>query len=73
MDAATEIARRILGKAYQSESAPDLRSGVSIGICVYNNTDVDFETMYRQADEALYRAKSSGKNRYVIWKEAVSG
>ncbi len=73
LDAATEIARRILGKVYQSESAPNVgRSGVSIGICVYDNTDVDFETMYRQADEALYRAKSSGKNRYVIYEALVA-
>lgn len=69
MDAATEIARRILGKLYNRESTPRPgRSGVSIGICVYGKADADFETMYRQADEALYRAKSSGKNRYVIYE-----
>lgn len=69
MDAATEIARRILGKLYSSESSPRPgRSGVSIGICVHGQPNADFETMYRQADEALYRAKSSGKNRYVIYE-----
>lgn len=66
LDAATEIARRILGKVYTGESVSGPRSGVSIGICVYSKSDIDFEMMYRRADEALYRAKSSGKNRYVI-------
>jgi diguanylate cyclase (GGDEF)-like protein len=72
LDAATEIARRILGKMLASEhrsNAPS--SSVSIGICVDNGADAQFETMYRQADEALYRAKSSGKNRYVIYEAAV--
>ena len=73
LDAATEIARRILSKVYSGEGATDIvNAGVSIGICVYSKSDVEFETMYRQADEALYRAKSSGKNRYVIYQSAVA-
>ncbi len=73
LDAATEIARRILSKVYSSESATStVNAGVSIGICVYGKSDVEFETMYRQADEALYRAKSSGKNRYVIYEAAIA-
>lgn len=73
LDAATEIARRILSKVYSSESPVRVaRSSVSIGICVYTKTNVEFETMYRHADEALYRAKSSGKNRYVIYDAAIA-
>jgi diguanylate cyclase (GGDEF)-like protein len=73
LDAATEIARRILSRVYASErSSDEVSSGVSIGICVYNQADAQFETMYRQADEALYRAKSSGKNRYVIYEAAIA-
>lgn len=74
LDAATEIARRILGKVYSGESSTRrVSSGVSIGICVYNKPDADFELMYRQADEALYRAKASGKNRYVIYEALAMG
>jgi diguanylate cyclase (GGDEF)-like protein len=73
LDAATEIARRLLSKMYLSEAVVNSsRSGVSIGICVSEPGNADFETMYRRADEALYRAKSSGKNRYVIYEAMAS-
>lgn len=57
LDAATEIARRILNK---------VQSGVSIGIDVAPLNEAAFEAMYRRADEALYKAKGAGRNRYVI-------
>ena len=67
-DAATEIARRILSKVY-SDDANTSRShfGVSIGICVSSGADASFEVLYRRADEALYKAKTAGRNRYVIF------
>ena len=52
-----EIARRILTK---------VRSGVSIGIDIAPLSEARFETMYRRADQALYKAKGAGRNRYVI-------
>ncbi len=68
LDAATEIARRILARVRESgESLDRAMFGVSIGICVTSPPHVSFETMYRHADQALYRAKSAGKNRYVIF------
>jgi diguanylate cyclase (GGDEF)-like protein len=66
LDAATEIARRILSRVYSSDaSQPPF--GVSIGICIAPAREAEFETMYRHADQALYRAKAAGKNRYVIF------
>lgn len=68
LDAATEIARRVLVRVGNPESAgtPDAY-GVSIGICVVTPPDVSFESMYRCADKALYRAKTTGRNRFVIF------
>lgn len=66
LDAATEIARRILVKVGSED--PSQRSfSVSIGICVATLPEATFEAMYRCADQALYRAKDAGKNRYVIF------
>jgi diguanylate cyclase (GGDEF)-like protein len=68
LDAATEIARRIINKVYATDSAPGRSHfGVSIGICV-GGVPVDYDAMYRSADQALYSAKSSGRNRYVIFE-----
>jgi diguanylate cyclase (GGDEF)-like protein len=67
LDAATEIARRILSRVYSHADADRRAFGVSIGICISAGTQIDFEEMYRSADRALYRAKAGGKNRYVIF------
>jgi diguanylate cyclase (GGDEF)-like protein len=67
LDAATEIARRILANVFSSDAQTGRTFGVSIGICVAERAEAEFEAMYRRADEALYRAKSAGRNRYVIY------
>lgn len=46
---------------------------VSIGIKgVGAQETVTLETMYKQADSALYKAKESGRNRLVLWKGSES-
>ena len=68
LDAATEIARRILAAVGDTEYRVTHGDfGVSIGICIAGLPDATFETMYRCADQALYRAKAAGKNRYIIF------
>lgn len=39
----------------------------SIGASVYPDNADDFDTMFHLADYLLYRAKSKGKNRYIIY------
>ena len=73
LDAATEIARRILGRVYESDLPGRNGFGVSIGICVSSGPSPEFEVMYRSADRALYSAKEAGKNRYVIFDAVLAG
>jgi diguanylate cyclase (GGDEF)-like protein len=68
LDAATEIARRILTKVEAKRQTLERTPfGVSIGIDVAPLSEAAFETMYKRADQALYKAKGAGRNRYVIF------
>lgn len=43
---------------------------LSIGIAVADSEDT-FETLYKKADMALYRAKGEGKNRAALYEESM--
>lgn len=60
---AHEIAYRILEYAETAAQQGRPMFSVSIGICCGPAGTEDFDPLYRRADEALYRAKSAGKNR----------
>ncbi|MGC3981552.1 MAG: GGDEF domain-containing protein [Steroidobacteraceae bacterium] len=63
--AARDIVARLLERAAnQAEVA--CAYTLSIGICIESNTVTEFDVMYRRADEAMYRAKAAGKNRYEV-------
>ncbi|MCD6486544.1 MAG: diguanylate cyclase [Syntrophobacterales bacterium] len=42
--------------------------GVSIGVSIFREGDVNVEELIRQADEAMYSAKKAGKNRCEFYR-----
>lgn len=44
----------------------------SIGIAVYPNDGKDYETLLKNADTAMYRAKEQGKNTYQLYSPALN-
>jgi diguanylate cyclase (GGDEF)-like protein len=48
-----------------------IRLTVSIGIAFTERSDVTFEALYREADEALYISKTGGKNRVTLGRTPV--
>lgn len=47
------------------------RLSVSVGIAVKEDDTQDMKTLFLNADEALYRAKFDGRNRFNIYDEAL--
>ncbi len=47
----------------------NLHISSSIGVAIYPQHGKDIPTMVNNADAAMYKAKRSGRNRYVIYKE----
>ncbi|MCI2257190.1 EAL domain-containing protein [Domibacillus sp. PGB-M46] len=44
----------------------------SIGISIYPEHGQDTETLFRNADAAMYRAKEKGKNNYQVYNSALN-
>lgn len=55
-----------LGIAHRNSDAAPVVT-ISIGLAQFDPSQVDkFDTLFNQADKALYRAKSTGRNRVVV-------
>jgi diguanylate cyclase (GGDEF)-like protein len=70
--AAVGDAAIVAGKLVKSLSASYLIApltveiSASIGVAAYPEAGTSFETLLRHADEAMYKAKTTGKRRYAI-------
>lgn len=56
-----------------SDAVDGFHITTSIGVSLYPDTAEDFDTLFHLADYLLYRAKSKGKNRYIIYNQAKHG
>lgn len=65
-DVVEHVTKRILREACQPYSADDkpVSLSVSIGLALFPGDADDEESLYESADEALYRAKQSGRGRW---------
>lgn len=64
---AAQICKR-MQETYASYTA-EIHVSVSVGAAVYGTAGTDYETLYRNADKALYHVKGNGKNMYALFKE----
>lgn len=70
---AEEVAERIIESIRQPFllQGQQVNSGASIGIAHFSHEHSKAEAMLRDADAAMYQAKSMGRNRFVIFNETM--
>lgn len=68
----TVMLRRLLSAIEQpiQASGRTFTLSASIGVAIYPDDDEDPDTLMRHADQAMYVAKQSGKNRYHLFDAA---
>lgn len=66
------VLKRLLKAAADPVTLGDavMQVSASIGVSLYQQDDVDADLLMRHADQAMYIAKQSGKNRYHIFDAA---
>jgi diguanylate cyclase (GGDEF)-like protein len=72
-DDIAKVARRILTVIAQPFmiDSNEVFSGCSIGIALYPLDGADMETLLKNADAALYHAKSQGRNNYQLYSDRM--
>jgi diguanylate cyclase (GGDEF)-like protein len=64
LQAGLEVAER-LREAVEQARPTDIPITVSLGVSAARGAEVDYDTLFKAADEALYEAKHAGRNRAV--------
>ncbi|MBI5874357.1 MAG: EAL domain-containing protein, partial [Deltaproteobacteria bacterium] len=70
----TKVAKKILdviSRPFELKGR-ELFITVSIGISIYPSDAVDIDTLIKNADIAMYRAKEQGKNNYQIYSDEMN-
>jgi diguanylate cyclase (GGDEF)-like protein len=65
-----EVAER-LRQAVEQARPTDIPITISLGVSAARGARVDYDTLFKTADEALYEAKRTGRNRVVAAPEAA--
>lgn len=68
---ASHIAKKLLDEIERpcKFNEADMLVTGSIGIAIYPEDGVEQQTLFKNADTAMYRAKESGRNRYCFFKQ----
>jgi len=69
---AADRIRRVIGAEFCVHEMP-LTTSCSVGISMFPDNGEDAETLFRNADIALFRAKESGRNGLQLFTEDMNG
>jgi diguanylate cyclase (GGDEF)-like protein/PAS domain S-box-containing protein len=71
IELARQVAERIraaIGETPITSDGPAIPVTVSLGVAETNEKVKDFNTLLKNADQALYAAKSAGRNQVIVWQ-----
>ena len=70
---AAQVAEKILERVVEPVivGTTSIEISVSIGIAVHPHDGTDIDTLLRNADDAMYRAKQAGRNNYQLCTEQM--
>ena len=60
-------------KGFQAGEYVKYAATASIGAAIFPHDGADFETLYKAADQGLYKAKKRGKNQLAFYKDEWAG
>lgn len=60
--------KKINIEEYKIKDVKEISVTISIGVSEYGKNIKEAETLYKNADDALYRAKEGGRNRVVVYQ-----
>jgi len=64
------IRQQFTAETFHSHSVPEFKASASFGIVEWNNTHMDERLFIHAADQALYRAKTQGRDKIEIYQAA---
>lgn len=59
-------------KDFQAGEYVKYKATASIGVAIFPQEGADFETLYKAADQGLYKAKKRGKNQLAFYRERTT-
>jgi len=71
MDAAERLRAALAGAQVKLDSGLPLHFTVSLGVVTLEEKDTNIDILLNQADQALYRAKSQGRNQVCLYQSGV--
>ncbi|MFA5959865.1 MAG: GGDEF domain-containing protein [Tatlockia sp.] len=71
VSAATEKLLRVLNRPFKIQENY-YHTGACAGIALFPDAGITYQTLLKNADTAMYRAKAKGKNTYVFYTDSMS-
>lgn len=72
ISAAERMRKAVAGANLSGDSGIPIKTTISIGIAIYPDKNLKTsDEIIKAADEALYHAKKSGRNKFVVYSESI--